>query len=338
VKFGIWNGTLLLLGLISSVPALASGINYDCAANLETTTCSYLHNTIAGLYAGVFAGASANIYIQYGSTGLGQSQQYYNSTSYNNYVSALTTQEKDQTDASAVASLPNTEPAAFGSDQVYLTSALSQALGISIAGFSGMGGLDTTLARCTLGTAGCYNGIITLATPASLAARSQAYYYRTGSQAGNAYDIYSVVEHETDEILGTISCISSVSNAPADVCGAANGVSAADLFRYSAAGTRSFVSQGNGTTAYFSVNGGNTSIAPYTNSVNQGDYGDWSSNCTHVQDASGCLGSSYDITSNGGVEITVLDAVGYTIAPEPGTLGMFGLGLLGVIRYRRRRK
>ena len=331
MKFGIG----LLFGLLASMPVFGAGISYDCASNIETSTCTYLNNNIAGLYAGVFTNANANIYIQYGSTGLGSSAQIYNSTTFNDYLSALTSHEGDVNDATAVATLQGGEPSIFNGGDIFLTSALDAALGLS-----GGIGTDASLNSCTLGPSNptCYNGVITLAPPASLPT-GQSYYYRTGQQASTAYDIYSVVEHETDEILGTSSCIGTLSSAAADVCAHhTDSPAPADLFRYSAAGTRSFVSQGSGSSAYFSINGGTTSIASYINSPNSGDYGDWSTNCTHIQDATGCLGQSYDITSDGRVEITVLDAVGYNlVTPEPGTFGVFGLGLFVVVQYRRRR-
>ena len=323
----------MLAAFASSQTVWASGISFTCNSNIDTSTCSYLNSNIAGLYAGIFNTANAQIYIQYGSTGLGQSQQYYNSTTFNNYLSALTSHEAsgDATDSSAVASLQGGEPSIFGGGSIYLTSALDAALGLS-----GGLGIDLGLNPCTLNpntsNPACFNGIITISN-------AQSYYYRTGNETSGEYDFYSIAEHETDEILGTPSCIGTVSSAPHDVCNS-TGVSPADLFRYSAAGTRSFVSQGNGTTAYFSVNGGTTSIAAYNNSPNGADYGDWSTSCTHVQDAYGCPGVSLDISSDGGAELAVLDAVGYNIAntPEPGTLGLLALGITGIVQIRRRNK
>jgi len=93
LKFGGFTLHLSLLLLLPGLPAWASGITYTCNGNIETSTCSYLNTTMAGLYAGVFSNANASIYIQYGSTGLGSSAQYYNSTTFNSYLSALTSHE-----------------------------------------------------------------------------------------------------------------------------------------------------------------------------------------------------------------------------------------------------
>jgi invasion protein IalB len=101
--------------------------------------------------------------------------------------------------------------------------------------------------------------------------------------------------------------------------------------------------------AYFSINGGQTQIAPYNNSTNGDDYGDWATTCKYLQDAEGCnLQGGLNIANDGGVEIVVLGAVGYNLTeegqslsaatvPEPGTIGMVaaGLGLLAGFARRR---
>jgi hypothetical protein len=50
--------------------------------------------------------------------------------------------------------------------------------------------------------AGCYNGIITITNDPST-----ILYYREGTINPDAHDLYRIVEHETDEVLGTASCI-----------------------------------------------------------------------------------------------------------------------------------
>ena len=212
----------------------------------------------------------------------------------------------------ALASLPGSEPAIFGGGQIEVTSALGTALGLS-----GLTGTTSGGAACsTPGSGGCYNGIITVTTPANLTATEpgQTLYFRQlgGTQGPDAYDYYSVVEHETDEVLGTASCISTTNPTLTDGCGGTN-ASAVDLFRYSAPGTRVFESTTPG--AYFSYDGGVTNVAVYNTLSNGNDYADWLMSCQHVQDAVGCLGQSFDISNDGGVEIAVLDAVGFNATP-----------------------
>ena len=118
------------------------------------------------------------------------------------------------------------------------------------------------------------------------------------------------------------------------------GVAAADLFRYTSAGIRSYLGSANGTTAYFSIDGGITDIANYHNSPDGADYGDWDSLVNRVQNAFGTPNTNgVDITNDGGSEIAVLDAVGFNLnsAPEPGTISLLAIGFAGLAVIRRRR-
>ena len=81
-------------------------------------------------------------------------------------------------------------------------------------------------------------------------------------------------------------------------------------------------------TPFFSLNG-TTDLAPF-NQTGSGDFGDWQSSPLptgvppEVQDAFATPGATPSL----GVELTVLQAIGYdTAAPEPGTVALFGLGL-----------
>jgi hypothetical protein len=78
---------------------------------------------------------------------------------------------------------------------------------------------------------GCYNAIITVSTSGNLI--PEAWYYRDSAQTTNEYDFYSVVEHETDKVLGTSSCIDTTGESLTNGCGGSS-PSAADLFRYPA--------------------------------------------------------------------------------------------------------
>lgn len=336
---------LTAIFLAATSLASAGTIDYTCASNIDSlgpsSTCSTLNTTIAGLYSSTFSNANANIYIQYGNTGLGESEQYLNFVSYSSYRSALIAENGPGTvRADAAASLPSSEPSLYSGSNVEVTAALGAALG-----FSGMTGITSGGASCALGSSGCYNAIITLATPADLAAGGQGYYYRTGTIASNEYDIFSVVEHETDEVLGTSSCIDT-SGSLTDGCGGKT-PSAVDLYRYSS-GSRVLINSTPG--AYFSYDGGATNGAngfDYNTLPNGDDYADFVSSCPggpfSIQDAEGCPGSApgLDITNDGGAEINILDAVGYnlnrTTTPEPGTLFIAGMGLIVCATFVRRR-
>ena len=123
---------------------------------------------------------------------------------------------------------------------------------------------------------------------------------------------------------------------------------AADLYRYSASGVRSFalntstaVPCTGSPTAYFSIDGGVTNLNSYNNCNNGGDYGDWIGvDGLQVQDAFGpdTQAASLNISSP---EVKLLDAVGFNVGtsatPEPSTvtLLLMGLALFPVVRSRR---
>lgn len=341
---------LLVFALGQTVPAFATGITYTCDPDIDATqagTCAYLKGTIAGIYNSTFSNANADIYVEYGITGLGESTTgFYNTVSYSAYLNALANNpNQDTIDVDALAALNNLDTAIYGSGSVEITSALGQALG-----FSNMIGTTASGDECFHpGTDGCYNGIITITTPANLSSETgQTLYYRQngGTQPSNSYDFYSVVEHETDEVLGTSSCVVTTTMSLSDPCPprGTGTPSAVDLYRYSSVGTLipdSALSTTPG--AYFSYNGGATNgagTATYNTLDNGKDYADFTQNCGQIQDEDGCLGGRLDINTDGGAEINILNAVGFdVIAPEPGTLGTLGLGFtaLGICAYRRRR-
>jgi len=342
--------------------ACASGVTFVCNTTqvmnvmvydpdtYASGTCAYLNSVVAGYYDDTFSNANALMYIQMGDTGLGESTTgFYNDVTYTTYLDALKAEGGPGVVRSdAVASLPATEPTLYNGADIQLTSALGNALNIS-----GMVGTTTDGNECfTPGSGTCYNGIITITTPANLASETmnfpggpQGLYWdqNGGTITNEEYDFYSVVEHETDEVLGTSSCIGT-SGSLADDCGGTI-ASAVDLFRYNSSGSRVFISTTAG--AYFAYNGvngtGATNGVPtgavYNTLANGDDYADFADNCLDVQDATGCLGKALNITTDGGGEIDILDAVGYNvITPEPGTLALFGAGFAVLTLYRRRRR
>lgn len=323
-RFGVRRVIFPVCLLGSALPAFAS-LTYTCDPNIDAKvpgTCAFLNGTIAALYNSTFSNISANIYIQYGKTGLGESTVGFdNQVTYTSYLAALTTNAQASGNAvliAAVKALNSLDTALYGNGMVDIPSALGTALGFTnLVGTSADGSTFCT----TPGTASCYNGIITITNDPRT-----PLYYRTGaSEAFDAYDFYSVAEHETDEILGTTSCISTTGSALADDCPGATGVntpSAVDLFRYQSANTPLLISAQPG--AYFSYDGGQTNggngkiyntLADPKTAL---DYADFlSSNpcqaAQSIQDAQGCPGHDHglDITNDGGAEINILNAIGY---------------------------
>lgn len=334
-----------------------SGITYSCPTS-ESSLCTSL-STVAAVYSSVFSNADASIYVETGSIGndLGESNFYWNPVTYSTYLSALS-HPGDTVQTDAYNSLSSTEPSLYGSSDVFLTAALEESLGISTSaiGYSintQNGSIDGTCTSIgsTSGNDGCYSGYIELSNSVT--------YYTTTPQS-TEYDLYSVVEHETDEVLGTSSCV--VTTNPnnngqlADGCGT-NAPSAVDLFRYNKiSGHVQNVLLSTTAGAYFSYDGGaenGADGAVYNTLVNGEDFADFvTASCSsgqytaYVQNDDGCPGVSVGITTDGpggtnGPEITILNAIGYDeIAPEPATFAMLGSGIavLAWIGWRRRHR
>jgi hypothetical protein len=343
-NFRVTSLIVFLLALGSGIPAHAN-LAYTCDPNINTTVpgmttlCTTLQNTLQPLYNNTFksiANGNYAIYIQFGNTGLGQSTTgFQNSVSYSLYATALgtsATASGNPIQTAAVSALSTYDktaystPSATVSGSVNITSALGTALG-----FPDMIGTTSAGAFCvTPGVAPCYNGIITIVNTPSIL------YFRTGPAiTSTQYDFYGVVEHETDEVLGTSSCISTTGagNTLVNSCAGTNTPSAVDLFRYQSAGNLVLDSALSTTPgAYFSYNGGTTNGASgkyYNTLANGADYADFASPTPcqfqlNIQDAYGCPGqnANVDITNDGGAEINILNAVGYQLAATPASLSI----------------
>jgi hypothetical protein len=366
----------IVLGLVLAFgclvfPTYAGQVTYICDPNtISQGLCEAINNTVGGEYGQLFANANAKIYIQMGhvnSSVVGTNFQFYNTVDYSAYYNALNAGISGEADASAVSSLPAGGPFAnpiAPGYQISLTSALDAALGFSGArGVCVSDGLDCLPALgCAIGSASpdsnCFNGIITISD-------SKNFYFGSGTYSPGDYDFFTVVRHETNEVLGTGSCVQGGTLLISHTClNGLWGISPADLFRYAGLGQRGF-SIGllqdvtfSGTSAYFSIDGGKTSIAALYSSTDGPDYGDLATVCEHVQDSVGCSDWSRTtdqrgatLMNDGGVEIAMLDAIGYQLTaqgqvlsaanlytPEPSSVGLLsvGLGVSGVVWRRRR--
>ncbi len=256
---------------------------------------------------------SVTVSIDFGdmSSGLGQSETFFNLLSYSQYRSDLANNQiLSANDISALASLPvsSTNPVNQTAD-VYLTTANLRAIGETALGTLPSGDFDSSI---TLNL-------------------SDMNLSRSGTQDPTKYDLQSVVTHEMDEALGIGGAGSTIGDS---ISG--NPVGSMDLFRYASNGVRSY-STSTSATAYFSINGGATNLSNFNQAGGGSDYGDWATGATpQVQDAFGTPGVDVNLGSN---ELTSLDVVGYNLVavPEPGTafLLMGGLFAIGILKYRR---
>jgi len=325
-----------------------TGIVYVCDPNVPTSTCNYLNTTVAGYYNNIFKNASANIYIKFGTTGLGGSEGFINLVHYTAYVTAMTDKAvKSSIQASALSAINTYATPAYGTQNIM---GISVSLGTAL-GFTGLLGINAgETASCTPYTSGCYNEVITVADAASQASGGFTLYYddQGGTETANQYDFYAVVQHETDEVLGTSSCISTQSSSGlADECdgpvsGSKGIPSTVDLLRYSSPGKLALDTAPSTTAGqYYSFDGGvdygiggdGGSPKVYNTLDNGDDFADYISSSPDcgtnqaVQDAEGCPGEDAGLTilNDGQSEVTILNTDGFDIpeavltSPAPGS-------------------
>lgn len=311
-SFGLIGGGILAVSSparanLLIVPTFDSSITSDPnAATIEAG----INAAIARVEAHILNPVTVNITFQIGSIGgvLGTSIAEPAYVDYATYHSALqTAQILSANDNTALATLPaGINNPTTGSNDMQLTAPLARALGIPLLPTSSDGTimLDTSLMNLS----------------------------RTGPQNPAFYDLQAIAGHEIDEILDMGGTGSQLSSAPV---GPAATIGPEDLFRFSAAGVRSFTPVP--ATAYFSIDGGVTHIANFYNLGGPADYGDWGAGGPpRIQDALATPGVQVDI---GPAELTGLDVIGWNLAPvpEPASLSVMALGMLGVMQRRGRR-
>lgn len=179
-----------------------------------------------------------------------------------------------------------------------------------------------------VGPGGTFDSVITLNTGIT---------FPPQANNGSNYGLQAVANHEIDEALGIGGAGSQIGSTFTP-----SGAGDTDLYRYSAAGVRSFTTDPNAT-AYFSIDGGVTNLTNFNQAGGGSDYGDWKGGGTpQVQDAFGTPGANPALGVN---ELTALNVIGYQLnaqaTPEPATftlLGGIGLALSGCGWLRRKQR
>ncbi len=292
-----------LLGLMLVVGSAAQANititpTFDSALNSNAAAKATINSAIAWYESHITNNYSLTINFHNMGSGLGMSSWFFGTFSYTDWRSHLASHSSgDAIDTSALAHLPiQVANPNDGSASVSMTTENMNALGFNVGAFSNDISINTSICN--------FNHVAT--DPAK-------------------YDMFAVVCHEIDEVLGTASGT-----------GFASSGFAGDMFRFSAPGTYIYSTD---TTkhAFFSVDGGVTNIVEYNQFQHSpGDWGDWIvHHPEQVQDFAGQPGGLADM---GPSEIGLLDAIGYNFAPVPEPASMLALGLGAVALIKRKRK
>jgi len=335
----IASAALLCLGLATPAEALVIDVTYDSSVtslgNTGSVTTAEIENAYGSVAAAFEAAIANNVTVSIG-VGWGEyggqtvaagniGESSYNTDSGKSYsqISALLSA------AAPGDALPASNPTAslIG---FLIPDAEALALGLSAAPVTGSDG-------CAC------DGYIGFDSSVTFTFNDQS------GVAANTYDFVAAAEHETEEVLGRASGLTSTSPLYATPL---------DIFRYSAPNTNS---DGYNATAYASTNGGVTDLGTF-NSSGTGDRGDWATpgGTTDAQNAAAPTGvkaglsiSDEDVLTGLGWHMTgqagnlfsgtnapagaTASVNNPTNTPEPASLSLFlaGVGAVGWLRRRR---
>ena len=341
----------LALGLAGLAPA-AQALNIvltDVGATKMTAEQLGAFQTAANYWSGKLTdNVTVYVNIAFSDLGpniLGSTGSSSTTINYSTLRGLMAADAKSATDALAVASLPTGSSLSFYATQGDLStrfdndgSTNNKLLGINTANLKALGIDPGTSAASPDARIEFANGF----------ASSFAFSRVNGHVPNNKVDFITVAEHEIGHALGFVSGVDDIDYCvghPTDcgLNGSANQFEGdwwyypLDMFRYSAAGKRDVTLGGS---PYFSIDGGVTSIQPFSTGEEHGN-GEQASHFgtgvitlmrPFVQN-----GQSYDATPS---DLLAFDAIGWDVAaavPEPSQYAMLVAGLAAIGLARRRK-
>ncbi|MCX7008313.1 MAG: NF038122 family metalloprotease [Kiritimatiellaeota bacterium] len=339
ILFAIYLG-VHCLGSIQMAHALSFNLTYDPSMAPEAISG---FNMAANLWSAVLAdNITINLFVGYqdisnpniiAQTATGDPQYWaaQADSSYTTYYNALMSHRTSADDFLAVANLPSgpnysrlinntidnpngpysATPYLDSMDWVGVTRANAKALGLTLADPNG---LDGSIVFNTYW--------------------SNSFDFAHGPTIDPLkMDFVGAAAHEIGHVLGFTSGVDDIDNNAYGISGTNFSVNAIDLFRYSALSLSNGVIDYTADTRekYFSLDGGSNAIAYFSTGVNSGD-GQQASHWLNVSPfprigimgPTAMYGEKLDVTD---IDQLAMDAIGYSLIPEPGTSLFIVLGV-----------